>query len=148
MRRPIEAKGLLELLHERRIEPFASGVAAVRAGPMLWAADTDAVDDIDMPEASAIACSIGPPGANCTMTKLIDHDAEQRRHDEQQQAAKEITTHVNVSEKASTRLGAARSSYHQVSMKAGGDSALRRLGRPKRSQSARPMRVLVMPGTK
>ena len=38
---------------------------------MLSAAEIDAVVVIDSPDISAIACSTGPPGANCTITKLI-----------------------------------------------------------------------------
>ena len=37
----------------------------------MLAVETDAVDDMFMPVAWAIACSTGPPGANWTMMKLI-----------------------------------------------------------------------------
>ena len=38
---------------------------------MLSAAEIDAVVVVASPAISAIACSTGPPGANCTTMKLI-----------------------------------------------------------------------------
>jgi len=70
VRRLVEAELLLELLDERRIEPLRTAILGGRLATTLAARLGGRRGGV--PEICAITRSTGPPGANCTMAKLIN----------------------------------------------------------------------------
>ncbi len=71
MRRLVEAELLFDPLDEFGIQPLGAAIARAGALGRLGKGTSARTGLAAVPVTWAITCSTGPPGANCTMTKLI-----------------------------------------------------------------------------